>query len=130
MLNKLARIWRLQDLRKSILFVLFMLLVFRIGAHIPIPGVDVEALRQLFRSNQFLGLVNIFSGGSLENFSVLMLGVAPYITASIILQLLSMVVPRLEELVKEPGGQEKINMWTRYLTVPLAILQAYGTISL
>ena len=70
MLNKLARIWRLQDLRKSILFVLFMLLVFRIGAHIPIPGVDVEALRQLFRSNQFLGLVNIFSVQAIAIFAV------------------------------------------------------------
>ncbi len=130
MFEKFTRIWRLKDLRKSILFVLGMLIVFRIGAHVPIPGIDVAALRQLFQSNQFLGLVNIFSGGSLESFSILMLGVAPYITASIILQLLSMVIPKLEELAKEPGGQEKINAWTRYLTVPLAVLQAYGTISL
>lgn len=130
MLNKLVQIWKIPDLRRNILFVLGMLVVFRIAAHIPIPGVDLEALRDFFGSNQILGLLNLFSGSSMENFSIVMLGVAPYITASIILQLLTMIIPKLEELSKEREGYQKINQWTRYLTVPLAVLQSYGMIML
>ncbi len=131
MWSKLVQIWKTPDLRNKILFVLGMLVIFRITAHIPIPGVDAVALREFFSSNQVLGLLNIFSGGALENFSVVMLGVAPYITASIIMQLLTMIVPRLEELSKEGEyGRQKINQYTRLLTIPLAILQAYGFIAI
>lgn len=130
MLDKLIQIWKIKDLRNSILYVLGMLVIFRLAAHIPLPGVNLENLRDFFSSNQLLGLMNIFSGGGMENFSVVMLGVAPYITASIIFQLLVMIIPKLEELSKEPGGYQKINQYTRYLTVPLAALQAYGMITI
>lgn len=130
MWQKLVQMWHSKDLRNSILFVLAMLIIFRIVAHIPIPGVDVEGLRQLFARNQVLGLLNLFSGGGLENFSIVMLGIGPYITASIILQLLTMIVPSMEQLSKEPDGQKKINQWTRYLTVPLAAMQGYAFIVL
>lgn len=130
-LDKIVRIWRLKDLRNSILFVIGMLTIFRLAAHIPLPGVDLENLRLFFRSNTILGLLNLFSGGTMENFSVVALGVAPYITASIIFQLLAMVVPRLEEIMKEgEAGQQRINQWTRLATVPLAALQGYGMITL
>lgn len=108
-----------------------MLVIFRAVAHIPIPGVDVVALRSFLEGNQILGLLNVFSGGTIENFSIAMLGVAPYITASIIFQLLVMVVPSLEEMQKEgEAGQRKISNYTRLATVPLAILQGFGFIHL
>src|SRR3989344_2951772 len=131
MWEKFRQIWKTKDLRKNIFFVLMMLVVFRIAAHIPIPGIDVQNLKDFFSQNQILGLLNIFSGGGLENFSVVMLGVGPYITASIILQLLTMIVPSLEEISKDgEAGHRRINQYTRYLTVPLAILQAYGFIAI
>jgi len=130
MLHKLSQIWKAKDLRKNILFVLGMLAIFRFAAHVPIPGVDASALKELFSSNQILGLMNLFSGGGMENFSVVMMGVAPYITASIIIQLLAMIVPSLEEMQKEESGRKKINMWTRYITVPMAALQSYGMIAI
>ncbi|MEK7211913.1 MAG: preprotein translocase subunit SecY [Patescibacteria group bacterium] len=131
MLEKLSQIWKTKDLRNNILIVLGMLAIFRFLAHIPIPGVDLVALKKFFQSNQLFGLVNVFSGGTMENFSVVMLGVAPYITASIIFQLLTMIVPKLEELSKEGEyGQKKINMYTRWLTVPLAALQSFAMINL
>lgn len=130
MLNKLHQIWQAKDLRNSILFVLTMMVIFRFAAHIPIPGVDLAALQNFFSSNQILGLINLFSGGGMQNFSVVMMGIAPYITSSIIFQLLAMIVPSLEEMGKEEAGRQKINMWTRWLTVPLASLQAYGMITL
>ncbi|PWB38411.1 MAG: preprotein translocase subunit SecY [Parcubacteria group bacterium] len=127
MLNKLQQIWKAKDIRNSILYVLALLVVFRIAAHIPVPGVDASQLKGYFSSNQVLGLINLFSGGAMENFSVVMLGVGPYITASIILQLLTMIVPKFEALSKEGEyGQQKINQYTRILTVPLAMLQGYG----
>ncbi len=130
-IKKLRAIWNATELRNSIAFVIAMLIIFRIAAHIPIPGVNLENLRQFFSSNQIFGLLNLFSGGTLENFSVIMLGVGPYITSSIIFQLLAMIVPSLEELQKEgESGQRKINQWTRMLTVPLAFIQAYGTLAL
>jgi preprotein translocase subunit SecY len=107
-----------------------MLAIFRLAAHIPVPGVDAAALKSLFASNQILGLMNIFSGGGMENFSIVMMGIAPYITASIIFQLLGMIIPSIEEMQKEESGRQKINMWTRYATVPLAAMQAYGMITL
>ena len=130
MLEKLTKIWRVRDLRNNILFVILMLIVFRLAAHIPIPGVDIKALRDFFNSNQILGLMNVFSGGVMENFSIVMMGVAPYITSSIIFQLLAMIVPSLEEMQKEESGRQQINMWTRWMTVPLAALQSFGMISI
>src|SRR3989338_3962877 len=131
MLEKLRQVWYTKQLRTSILYVVGMLLVFRIAAHIPIPAVDVSNLEAFFRSNQILGLLNILSGGGIENFSIVALGVGPYITASIIFQLLAMVVPRLEALSKEgEQGYQRINQYTRIATVPLAILQGYGLIIL
>lgn len=128
---KLSQIWKQKDLRASLLKVFGLLVVFRVAAHIPIPGVDLANLKAFFQSNQLLGLMNVFSGGTLDNFSLVSLGVGPYITASIILQLLGMIVPALEELQKEgEQGQRKIAQYTRYLTVPLAVLQAYAMISL
>lgn len=128
MLEKITQIFKVRDLRKNIVVVLLLLGVFRVAAHIPVPGVNVENLKEFFASNQLLGLINIFSGGGMENFSIVAMGVAPYITASIIFQLLVMIIPRLEELSKEQGGYQKINRWTRILTVPLAALQGYSMI--
>jgi len=130
MWEKINRIWKLRDLRNKILFVLGLLIVFRLAAHIPIPGVDVGNLRNFFDNNQILGLANVFTGGAMENFSIVMLGVGPYITASIIFQLLSMIIPKLEAMMKEPDGYKKINQYTRWLTVPLSATSAYGTITL
>ncbi len=130
MFDKIEQIWKARDLRNSLLFVLGMLAIFRLAAHIPIPGVNELALKNLFASNQILGLMNLFSGGGMETFSIVMMGVAPYITSSIIFQLLGMIIPAVEEMQKEEAGRQKINMWTRYATVPLAALQAYGMITL
>jgi len=128
--DKLIQIWKAKDLRNNILFVLIMLAIFRLAAHIPVPGVDVGALKDFFASNQILGLLNVFSGGSMQNFSIVMMGIAPYITSSIIFQLLAMIIPKLEEMQKDEAGRQKINMWTRFATVPLASLQSYGMITL
>lgn len=129
-LDRFSQFWKAKDLRNSILFILGMLVIFRFAAHIPIPGVNLENLRAFFSSNQILGLMNVFSGGTMENFSIVALGVGPYITASIIFQLLAMIVPKLEEIMKDEGGRERINQYTRYLAVPLAALQSYSMIQL
>lgn len=127
--QKLTQIVKDRDLRGKILFVLGMLVIFRLAAHIPVPGVPVDALRQLFAQNQILGLLNLFSGGSFDNFSIVALGVGPFITASIIIQLLTMVIPKLEEMSKEgEAGQQRINQYMRLLSVPLAFLQGFGLI--
>ncbi len=119
------------DVRRKILFTAGILLVFRIFAHIPVSGVDLTQLKALFSQNQFLGLLDIFSGGTLANFSVMALGLNPYINASIIMQLGTLVFPKLEELQKEgESGRQKINQYTRYLTVPLAAVQAVGMFAL
>lgn len=130
MWEKISKIWKSRDLRKRILFVLGLLVVFRFSAHVPIPGVDIQNLRNFFQSNDVLGLVDVFSGGALQNFSVVMLGVSPYITASIIFQLLTMIIPRLEEMNKDPQGHQRMNQYMRILAVPLAALQGFGTITL
>lgn len=131
-MNKLLLIWKTRDLRNKILIVLGLLLATRILANVPIPGIDSSNIKNLFQQSQFLGLLNIFSGGGLTNFSIAMMGVGPYITASIIMQLLTILVPSLAEMQKEGGeaGRAQINMYTRYLTIPLAILQGFGTIRL
>lgn len=131
MWNKLRQIWKAKDVRNSILYVLALLVVFRIAAHIPVPGINTVGLAEYFQGNQVLGMLNLFSGGAMQNFSIVMLGVGPYITASIIFQLLVMIVPRLEAIQKEgEAGQQKINQWTRMLTVPLAAIQGFSFIKL
>ncbi|MGB9706697.1 MAG: preprotein translocase subunit SecY [Microgenomates group bacterium] len=130
-LNTLLNVWKIPDLRKRLLFTAGILVVFRLAAHIPVPGVDFRALRQFFAQSQLLGLLDIFSGGTLLNFSIVALGIYPYVTASIILQLLTMVSPQLEALSKEGEyGREKINQYARILTVPLAAFQALGMYAL
>jgi preprotein translocase subunit SecY len=131
-MNKLSLIWKTKDLRNKILIVLGLLLLTRILAQIPIPGLNPADIKNLFQQNQFIGLLNLFSGGGLANLSIVMLGVGPYITASIIMQLLTIIVPSLAELSKEGGeaGRAQINQYTRYLAIPLAMLQGYGTIRL
>lgn len=129
-LSELKTALKIPELRQKILFTAVILLIFRLVAHVPIAGINSAALRQLFAQNQFLGLLDIFSGGTLVNFSILALGLGPYINASIILQLLTMVFPKLEELQKEGEyGKEKINLYTRYLTIPLAAIQAIGSLA-
>ncbi|MEK9146861.1 MAG: preprotein translocase subunit SecY [Patescibacteria group bacterium] len=126
-LKTITKIFKVQQLRNKILFTAAIFLVFRIFAHIPVPGVDVESLKNLFAQSQLLSLLDIFSGGTLANFSVMSLGLNPYINASIIMQLLQLVIPKLEEMAKEgESGREKINQYTRYLTVPLTVIQAFG----
>ncbi|KKP95458.1 MAG: Protein translocase subunit SecY [Microgenomates group bacterium GW2011_GWC1_38_14] len=134
-MNDILRIFRnsfkSREVRKKILFTLSIFVVFRIFAHIPVAGVNVASLKSLFAENQFLGLLDIFSGGTLANFSVMALGLNPYINASIILQLGTMVIPKLEALSKEgEQGRQKINQYTRALTVPLAAIQAVGMFAL
>lgn len=131
-MNTLLLIWKTKDLRWKIFMVIALLLATRVLVNIPIPGINVSGLQAFFEGNQFLNLLDIFSGGGLANFSIAMLGVGPYITASIIMQLLTMIVPSLKELQKESGeaGRAKINQYTRFLTIPLAILSGFGTIRL
>ncbi len=131
-MNTLLLIWRTKDLRWKIVMVILLLLATRVLVNIPIPGINVSGLQAFFQGNQFLNLLDIFSGGGLANFSIAMLGVGPYITASIIMQLLTMIIPSLKDLQKESGeaGRAKINQYTRFLTIPLAILSGFGTIRL
>ncbi|KKP98722.1 MAG: Protein translocase subunit SecY [Parcubacteria group bacterium GW2011_GWD2_38_12] len=132
MLESIQKVFKNNDLRNKIFFVLAMLVIFRIAAKITIPGVDQENLKSLMGGNQFLGFLNLFSGGALDNLSIVMLGVAPYITGSIIMQLLTMIFPRLKEWYHEAGeqGRQKFNQISRIMTVPLAILQGFGLIKL
>ncbi|OGC47250.1 preprotein translocase subunit SecY [candidate division WWE3 bacterium RIFCSPHIGHO2_01_FULL_42_13] len=119
--------FRLPELRKKLLFTLLVILIFRLLAHIPVPGVDVAAIRSYLSSNALLGIFNYFSGGGFQNFSIVTLGLSPYINASIIMQLMTVMIPKLEELSKEgESGREQINQYTRYLSFPLSIFQAYG----
>ncbi len=131
-MTKFELIWQNKRLRGSIIFVLLMFAVFRLGANIPVPGIDAQALRDFFSANEYLGILNVFSGGGLRSFSIMMLGIGPYITSSIIFQLLTIVIPRLERMQKEEGeiGRKRINRYTRWATVPISMLQAYGFISL
>jgi len=130
-MNTFKKIFGTPDLRNKILFTIALLTVTRIAAHIPIPGVSLENLKQYFDQNAIFGLLDVFSGGTISNFSIILMGVGPYINASIIMQLLTMIIPSLENLSKESQqGRDKINQYTRILTVPLALLQSYGTIAL
>ena len=123
----IRQVWKSADLRKKILFTGGRLIIYRLLAHIPISGIDRVALQQLFSGSQLLGLLDIFSGGTLANFSLAALGLGPYINASIIMQLLTVIFPKLEEMQKEgEWGREVINQYTRLLTIPIAILQGIG----
>jgi len=131
-LGKLILIFKDRQLRKKILFVLFIFFVFRLAANIPIPGIDTENLQRFFGENQVFGLLNLFTGGALSKLSIVMLGLGPYITATIILQLLTMIFPAFEKLYKEEGeqGKQKFNQYARMATVPLAMLQGYSMLVL
>ncbi|PIS20769.1 preprotein translocase subunit SecY [candidate division WWE3 bacterium CG08_land_8_20_14_0_20_43_13] len=124
----LRKLWKVPGFKKKLTVTLAILILSRVLSHIPIPGANLAALEQLFSKNGLLGVLDMFSGGGMQNFSVITLGLNPYINASIILNLLTMIFPKLEELSKEGEyGRQKINQYTRYLSVPLATLQAYGT---
>jgi len=130
-LKTLTQIFKYRDLRGRILLTVLILVIYRLVAHVPLPGVNIDNLTAYFSQNQFLGLVDLFSGGSISRFSIVMMGVAPYINASIIMQLMTMAVPSLEALNKEgDAGRRTIARYTRYLTVPLAFIQSYGMITL
>lgn len=131
-IEKLKIIFTEKTIRDRVLFVLFALVIFRALAAVPIPGVDHAVLEQFFENNQFLGLLNIFSGGGLTNLSIIMLGVGPFITASIIMQLMTVMSPRLKAMYSEEGdaGRIRFTQYSRMLTLPLAILQAFGFLSL
>lgn len=119
------------ELRTKLIFTASIFLVFRLLAHIPVPGVDIIALKQLFVGSQFLSLLNVFSGGTLANFSVVAVGINPYITASIVMQLAGMVIPKLKELQKESeAGRERVNQYTRLLSIPLAVVQSVSVLAL
>ena len=131
MYESLLNAFRAPDIRRRILFVLGILIVFRALAHVPVPGADPEALQEFFEDNALFGLLDLFSGGGLSRFSVVGLGVNPYINASIIMQLMTGVIPALQALQREGEyGRNKINQYTRYLSVPLAVLQSYGFLAL
>ena len=131
-IHKFKLIIQDKSLRNRILFVLASLIVFRALASIPIPGVDMVRLNEFFSNNQFLGLMNMFSGGGLASLSIVMLGVSPYITASIIMQLMTMMIPKLKEMYHEEGeaGKKKFSQYSRLLTVPLAFIQGFGFLRL
>ncbi len=129
MLKTMVQAWRIPDIRKKLLYTLMMLVVFRLGSCIPVPGINREIFAAAFQANDsgLFGLFDMFSGGAFGNFTIFALSITPYITASIILQLLTIAIPRLEELAKEGNeGRKKIAQYTRYLTVVLALVQAAG----
>jgi len=126
MLRAISNALKLPDLRRKLTFTFFVLIIFRLAAHVPVPGIDPEGLRKIFEANQLLGLLDMFSGGAMSNFSVMAMGVYPYITATIILQLLQPLIPALEELAKEgEAGRNKLNQYMLLLTIPLAVLQGF-----
>ncbi len=130
-LESIRQVFKHRDLRMRIFWTLIIVLIVRIVTHTPMPGVNLDALSQVFASNQYLGLIDLFSGGSLNRFSIAMMGVAPFINASIIMQLMGMALPSVEALQKEGEyGRRKINQYTRWLTIPLGMIQAYGMIAL
>jgi preprotein translocase subunit SecY len=132
MIEALRNAFRLPDLRRKMLYTLLILIIYQFAAHVTVPGVDRSALDELFKQDNagFLSVLNLLSGGAVSNFSVIANGVYPYITASIILQLLVPIIPQLEAIQKEPGGQDKINRYTYYLSIPMAALQAIGQINI
>ncbi len=130
-MNYLRQIWNSKDLRKKILFTLFIVLIYRILSQISLPGVNLDALKFIFDQNQLLGLYSLLTGGSAHNFSIILMGLSPYINASIIIQLLTVIIPKFENLSKEgEQGRKVLNQYTRWLTIPIAFLQSYGMIFL
>src|SRR3989344_861088 len=131
-LNKIKLVWTDTILRKRVLFVLFALIIFRLLSAIPIPSIDTLALNSFLANNQFFGILNIFSGGGLSNLSIIMLGVGPYITASIIMQLLTIMVPALKKMYSEEGeaGRKRFTQYSRLLTVPLAAIQGFSLLAI
>lgn len=131
LIQAMKDMFMLPDLRRKLLFTFAILVVFRFVAHVPLPGIDVEALSQLFEQNQLFGMLDLFSGGAMRRFSVAAMGVYPYITSSIIMQLLVPVIPRLQAISREgEAGQRKINRITHLLTIPMAALQGYGMLAI
>ncbi len=132
MLDAARNAFRLPDVRRKLLYTLFILLIYQFATHIPVPGVNKAALNSLINGSGagFINILNLLSGGAVSNFSVIANGVYPYITAQIILQLLTGVIPQLEAIQKEPGGQDKINQYTYYLAIPMGLLQAVGQINI
>ncbi|MEK7088957.1 MAG: preprotein translocase subunit SecY [Patescibacteria group bacterium] len=130
--NKIKLIWTDTVLRKRVLFVLFALVIFRLLSAIPIPGIDTLELSRFLTNNQFFGILNIFSGGGLSNLSIIMLGVGPYITSSIIMQLLTIMVPALKRIYHEEGeaGRKKFTQYSRLLTIPLAAIQGFSLLAI
>lgn len=130
-MDKLEKIWRYKDLRNKILVAIGLLILTRILAHIPLPGVDLQRLSVFFQQNQAFGLLNMFSGGTMSNFSIILMGVGPYITSSIVFQLLGMIFPAIEALQKEgEAGKQKLNQYMRIATIPFALIQAYSMLVL
>jgi len=130
-MDKLLKIWEYKDLRNKIFVAAGLLALTRVLAHIPLPGVDLGRLQSFFSENQVFSFLNLFSGGTMSNFSIILMGVGPYITSSIIFQLLTMIFPALEQMQKEgEAGRQKINQYTRIATIPLAIVQAYSMLIL
>jgi len=132
MWQKITQIFKVKELRNKIIFVLVIFVIFRLTANIPVPGIDAVKLKSFFESNQLFGLLNLFTGGAMKNLSIAMLGLSPYITAVIIMQLLTMIFPGLEAMYKEEGeaGRHKFEQYGRILTVPLAALQSYAMVML
>ena len=131
-MDKILKLFKIPDLRKRVIFILSLLVVFRVAAVIPVPGIDTSQLAQFFAQNQLFGLISLFTGGGLETLSIVMLGVGPYITASIIMQLLTMIFSQLEQMYKYEGeaGRQKFNQYSRLMTVPLAYLQGFGFLTI
>lgn len=131
MLQSLLNAWRLPDLRKKLLFTALVIAIYRLGCYIPVPGISVDAVKEMFNTGGVFDFYNLFAGGGLERVAIFAMGIMPYITASIIMQLLTMVIPRLEMLMKEgESGQKKVNQYTRYFTGALAFIEAIGFVFL
>src|SRR5258707_413308 len=133
MIDAVRNAFRMPDLRRKLLYTLFILLIYQFAAHVPVVGVNRDALGKLVNQGAaagFLQVLDLLSGGAISQFSILAMGVYPYITAQIILQLLTGVIPQLEAIAQEPGGQEKLNSYTYYLAIPMALLQAVGQVNI
>jgi len=130
--SRILKLFKVPDLRNKVFFILGLLVVSRLAAAVPVPGIDASRIKDFFQNNQLFGLISAFTGGGLDSFSIVMLGLGPYITASIIMQLLTMIFPSLEQMYKYEGeaGRQKFNQYSRLLTVPLAMVQGYAFMTL
>ena len=131
-MSRILKLFKVPDLRNKVFFILGLLVVSRLAAAVPVPGIDASRIKDFFQNNQLFGLISAFTGGGLDSFSIVMLGLGPYITASIIMQLLTMIFPSLEQMYKYEGeaGRQKFNQYSRLLTVPLAMVQGYAFMTL